>query len=323
MPVFSQWIHIRPVRQASETGGRFLKFKCQYCGADIFAGAEKPDALASCIICGMQNVIPEGLFHRFRIRGLLLWGFISAFAIGIVNFIFESLNFEMDFKYVWFLWFHALILVWSLWKIRRLRISARNIIGSAPEGYKWLSNVSIVVPLMLFAIGSGGLFAYLLTRISPSFAKEWFAEEELSAFQIFFLIILVPPIEELLFRGILINRWAEKWDIKRAVFASTIVFAALHKNIIGATAYGFAFAVLYINTRTLIVPLVCHILINALAIGIANIDTESIVATANSGLIFSLSCLILSIPWLVYFVRKNWPSRSWNIPYFVNKVMSE
>jgi len=296
-----------------------LKFKCQYCGADIVTGAEKSDALASCVICGIQNVIPEGLFHRFRIRGLLIWGFVSAFAIGIVDLILESSGADLDFKFVWFLWFHGLLLVWSLWKLKRLRISIRSLIGSVPEGYRWLPTAGIVVPLMLFAIGSGGLFAHLLSWISPSFAEKWFAGEELSAFQAFFLVILVPPIEELFFRGILINRWAEKWDIKRAAFVSTIVFAVLHKNMMGAIAYGFVFAALYINTRTLIVPLVCHILINALAIGMASMESELVVATANSGLLFSLLCLILSTPWLVYFMRKNWPSQNWNVPYFANK----
>ena len=294
-----------------------MKFRCQYCGAETDVRAAMAGKLASCRLCGMENVIPEGPFYRLRIRGLLLWGFVSAFAIGVVDLILESSGSELDLKYVWFLWFHALILIWSLWRMKRLGINIRRIIGRVPEGHRWLPTAGMVVPLILFAIGSGGVLFQFLSWVAPSFAKEWFAAEEPSAFQMFFLIALVPPIEELFFRGVLIHRWAEKWDIKQAIFVSTVVFAALHKNIIGALAYGFALSVLYIRTRTLIVPLVCHLLINALAVGMSGVEGES--GSAASQLLFSLICLILSIPWLVYFMRKNWPDRSWDIPYFANK----
>jgi len=296
-----------------------LKFGCQYCGADIVTGAVKAGKLVSCSLCGMVNVTPEGPFQHLRIRGVFLWGFSSAFALGLANVALESRSFDLDFKYVWTFWFHALILVWSLWQIKRSRINIRRIVGSVPKGHRWLPTAGAVVPLLLFAIGSGGLLVYFLPMIWPSLAKEWLAVEEISELQIFFLIVLVPPIEELFFRGILIHRWAGKWDIKRAVFASTIIFAVLHKNMIGALAYGFVLAVLYIRTRTLIVPLVCHILINALAVGMSIVESELPVTTANSELLSSVLCLILSIPWLIYFMRKNWPSQSWSIPYFANE----
>jgi membrane protease YdiL (CAAX protease family) len=292
-----------------------LRFSCQYCGSDIAARATRAGELASCSLCGIENVIPEGIFHRLRIRGLLLWGFVSAFVLGAINIALKSP--DSDFKYIWLLWFHGLILVWSFWKIKRLRLNTRRIIGRVPKGHRWLKTAGIVVPLMLFAIGSGGLYVQFLSWISPSFAEDWFEAEEISKFHIFFLIILVPPIEELFFRGVLIHRWAEKWDIKRAVFASTIVFATLHKNMIGALAYGFVLSVLYIRTRTLIVPVVCHILINVLAVSISAAGSK--LDLAASELLFSLLCLILSIPWLIYFMRKNWPERSWNTPYFANK----
>lgn len=267
----------------------------------------------------MANVTPEGPFQHFRIRGLFLWGFSSAFALGLANVALESHSSDLAFKYVWTFWFHLLILVWSLWQIKRLRINIRRIVGGVPKGHRWLPTAGTVIPLLLFAIGSGGLLVYFLPRVWLSFAEEWLVVEEISELQIFFMVVLVPPIEELFFRGILIHRLAEKWDIRQAVFASTIIFAVLHKNMMGALAYGFVLAVLYIRTRTLIVPLVCHILINLLAVGMSIVESELSVTTANSELLFSVLCLILSIPWLIYFMRKNWPSQSWSIPYFANK----
>ena len=271
-----------------------------------------------------QDTVPKtsvASFGHFEIRSLMLWFAISMFIMLPVDRLCKALSLELLSEHLWSFLFHAVVFVWVLQKSRRSDVSVRRIIGSLSDDYQWLPVVGCVIPLILFSVGSGQIIYYFSFLISPSFTKKWFSAEELSLLQVFFVIVVVPPVEELFFRGILINRWAAKWDIKRAVLISALIFAMLHKNVVGAFAYGFVLAVLYIRTRTLVAPIVCHVLINSMALGIgiiwSNLDLPDFNQSSYSVPWFGLLCLILSAPWVIQFMRRNWPRRSWNAPYFI------
>ena len=87
---------------------------------------------------------------------------------------------------------------------------------------------------------------------------------------------------------------------------------------------GFVLAVLYIRTRALIIPIICHVLINGLALGMGiawdSLSSFGIIHIFNRLLgsqpWFGLICLALSVPWVAHFMCKNWPSENWSAPYF-------
>jgi hypothetical protein len=84
-------------------------------------------------------------------------------------------------------------------------------------------------------------------------------------------------------------------------------------------------AVLYLKTRTLIVPIICHALNNLVAVGLE-------LASQNSGTTEKFDVLtelraywwvgvvyiVLSAPWLITFLYNNWPKPSLPLPYFAN-----
>ena len=78
-------------------------------------------------------------------------------------------------------------------------------------------------------------------------------------------VVLAPAIEELLFRGVLLNCWAAKWSVGTAVVASSIAFGILHGNPVGITVAGLVMAVLYLRTGTLLVPIAFHAANNFIA----------------------------------------------------------
>jgi uncharacterized protein len=70
--------------------------------------------------------------------------------------------------------------------------------------------------------------------------------------------------EEWLFRGVLLHVWAQRFGVRFAILASSVLFAAMHSDVIGSVIFGIAMAALYIRTGSLLVPIVAHFLFNAL-----------------------------------------------------------
>ena len=79
-------------------------------------------------------------------------------------------------------------------------------------------------------------------------------------------VILAPPAEELMFRGMTYRRAKSWFGPKRAALISAALFGLYHMNVI-QFLFGFFIAVLfawiYEHTETLLVPVCCHAAANA------------------------------------------------------------
>ncbi|WP_018954178.1 CPBP family intramembrane glutamic endopeptidase [Thioalkalivibrio sulfidiphilus] len=78
------------------------------------------------------------------------------------------------------------------------------------------------------------------------------------------LVVLAPLIEEILFRGYLLHRLAQKWGLWVGVVVSSALFGAVHPDTLAAAVTGFGLALLYLKTRTLWAPILAHALYNLL-----------------------------------------------------------
>lgn len=294
----------------------------------------------------MESACEENPFQALRARSLLLWGLISIplciLALLLVGAL-TGLNLGNPTSafIASGVWWHGLILIWAFRNFRKLHISAGRLIGAFPEGLRWLRTVAVLLPLMLFSIGSFHLVYYLVSLLAPSYVRQILSERLLlsasetpapmlhNTIVLFFGVVVAPCTEEFLFRGILLHRWSVKWGVKWGVLISSLVFALGHDDIIGKFAVGFVMAVLYVKTRTLLVPIVCHMLNNAVALGMSMATlgvhgTTDSLRQFQSDFWFGAVCFILSAPWVLYFIWKNWPGQSWVTPYFarVNPVAS-
>ncbi len=79
------------------------------------------------------------------------------------------------------------------------------------------------------------------------------------------VVIMAPIFEEYLFRGVLLQRWSQKWNVRKAIIVSSLIFAVLHADILGAFLYGVVMSLLYLRTQSLLVPILCHMLNNLIA----------------------------------------------------------
>ena len=75
--------------------------------------------------------------------------------------------------------------------------------------------------------------------------------------------IVAPVTEEIVFRGVIFG-YLRRWGLPAAVLVSTALFAALHLPAVPATQIvgGMVFAVAYHTGKSLMVPIVIHVLGN-------------------------------------------------------------
>jgi len=83
------------------------------------------------------------------------------------------------------------------------------------------------------------------------------------------IVIVAPIVEELLCRGIVLNRllsWTHKWV---AILVSSALFGLLHFNLLqGLYAFviGVAFSVVYLRYRNLWIPIIGHMAFNLISV---------------------------------------------------------
>lgn len=82
--------------------------------------------------------------------------------------------------------------------------------------------------------------------------------------------IVAPIIEEIIFRGILLNALGRVMSVKGAVLVSSVVFGLLHRTsvatVVTATVMGVVLACIYLVNRNLVNSMVVHGLYNFLAL---------------------------------------------------------
>jgi membrane protease YdiL (CAAX protease family) len=163
--------------------------------------------------------------------------------------------------------FYAILLGWSACECSSSGVSARQLIGPPPRNLSKWGWVALLVPLYLVGVTTL-IFVFAIAELSPVFAASLlngFPPMELHH-EVIVGLVLAPVIEELFFRGVLLHRWADKWGCARAILATSVLFASYHPNILGAFVFGVVMSLVYLRTRTLLVPMLMHFINNAIVI---------------------------------------------------------
>jgi uncharacterized protein len=146
-----------------------------------------------------------------------------------------------------------------------------------------------------------------------------------NALMLFSVLVVAPIAEEFIFRGVLLHRWAVKWGIRPAIVLTSGLFGVLHSNLVGLFMFGVVMSLLYLSTRSLVVPIVAHALNNAIASGVDQLATQPATQVIDTLAEFRASwwlgviCLLVSAPWVLRYVTYHWPDRDTLLPYFANQ----
>ncbi|NEO36040.1 MAG: CPBP family intramembrane metalloprotease [Moorea sp. SIOASIH] len=147
----------------------------------------------------------------------------------------------------------------------------------------------------------------------------------------FSIIVLAPLLEELFFRGIILQKWAIKWGIKAGILTSSLLFAICHLNfnIVPLFISGTIYCVLYFKTGKLIVPIICHSLHNT----IVTISMIGQYYSSSNGELISINdyqasmepllgqkavIAAISFAVIMVFLYRNFPKQDDILPYYRN-----
>jgi membrane protease YdiL (CAAX protease family) len=303
-------------------------------------------------------------FQRIRFRSLVFWllvglvpGFLAfvafALALGIEPADPLALVFLMDVVY-------AVGLGWVLVKFRGEKVDLRGILGRHPDARLLPEVLAIVFALLLLSVGClMALYYPFLTLTIPAVeapsdtatppdasdsdeSKTDRAEADSPQLpsltgansryptaalflSVFTIVVFVPFVEELLFRGVLLHRWTVKWNLPSAVFFSSLIFGLGHfTDPIGKFVFGVMMSFLYLKTGSLILPIFCHMFHNGMVLlfmpepGAGSPASEAVgegVGFEIQVVLLGILFLFVSVPLVLHFLKKYRPESPWP-PYF-------
>ena len=107
-------------------------------------------------------------------------------------------------------------------------------------------------------------------------------------------IFISPISEELIFRGVFLNRLKLMVPTTVAILVSSLLFASLHTfgNIFSAFVFALCMAILYLKTDNIFVPICAHFLNNLFAESILALDVNNMIFT-NDLVIASMSVMAI------------------------------
>lgn len=262
-------------------------------------------------------------FSRIRITKAVIVTLIFLFLSSIFIVIGFSKLSGPNAEILTFYILYAVPFLIYLYTIKKYDLSGIAIFEGSQSDLK---QVWFFIPLIIMTIGVVWITVLLLYLVSSDLAAVYF--NWLNSFEpfeigsettflqyglIFFSVaVFAPVVEEIIFRGIMIERFGSKYGYKVAVLLSSFFFGVLHMDIIGAFFFGVVLSVLYLRTRSLLLPFLIHAANNgAVMLLIFFEDSISVRAwdtiypfienTWTGILLFAVS-----FGWLAWFLKNNW-----------------
>lgn len=186
--------------------------------------------------------------------------------------------------------------------------------------YLWLA-----VGMIISAIGLTYLMYYPLSFIAPEFVQRWLLDapallywDEQGSYwlgnllAVISAVIFAPIVEEFIFRGYLLNRWTLKLGAIPAISLSSGFFAFLHSDMLGAFVFGVVLCLLHMKTRSLVGPIIVHMVNNLIAVSLEWMDlmwwsgfTPMTLQDFYDQASWGLFGLLVGLPWLWWYVHKH------------------
>ena len=209
----------------------------------------------------------------------------------------------------------------------------RRFVGGYPSG---ATRVSVLAGVGAAALTYGCIWLVFLplSYVAPGYTQEWLdavpplltvENGELPFWSnllwLLAAVAVAPVLEEMLFRGFLLHRLAERVGLVNAVIGSALVFGFVHDEFLGHALFGVVAALLYLRVGSLWAPIALHVTNNTVAVALELIAIGS-TSTAGAQTLdefrsdwpWGLAGLVLGVPWFIWIVRQTWPP-SGPLPY--------
>ncbi len=273
----------------------------------------------------MEVFIIQAAFSKIRLCSFFGWMFLGIIVVYVIPMMFltdkqsESGIFTVISDSLMFL---AFPLLWLYYKSRKNNVKFQSYYVK-PSKFDWKLVTIATVMGMVFSFGVSTVEFYLLSFIAPDFILDTLNELDvidhstvwMTLFTIISASLYAPIMEETVFRGFFLNRMGYKWGVKRAIIVSSVLFGFGHADVIGAAVFGILMCLLYIKTRSLLVPMAVHAL-NNLSLSLFDAASRSIggepaptkLADLQSPTELGIGIVltIIGLLWIGPFIYKNW-----------------
>lgn len=199
-------------------------------------------------------------------------------------------------------WIYIFIIIYFIFKLRDevLSIKVDILEVFSPDILKDI--LFVVILNIFFSYGMLYLSDFIL-GIVPSFNLfNSFLTGSLMA-----TIFISPISEELIFRGVFLNRLQLAFPVVFAVLISSLLFAALHSfgSIFSAFIFGICIAILYLKTDNIFVAIFAHFFNNLIAEIIVFFDSDKVLFTDGMAVsVMSVLAIVSFVILLVFIIRK-------------------
>jgi len=219
------------------------------------------------------------------------------------------------------------------------RLDWKLISGIGETNAKHRRYVVFALPLVALSAGTGVLIYIPLSLISPGIVERliidpantiiWTGGDHyvIANILIFLSMAVIGPVtEEFLFRGLILSRWSIKWNVRTGIILSSLCFAFLHADVIGAFFFAYVMSILYMKTRSLLMPILIHMSVNTVGwlltlLGILSRGTGHAYTLTDfrNEWMWGVIGLLIGLPWLVTFLRHNRVSKTDLIPIYAQR----
>lgn len=242
------------------------------------------------------------VYQNFSLKSLVLWMVVFFLAIGCISYFFPTFVDQLDTLLPWGeLLFYILLSGWLIYYSRQAKVGIKSLIN--PQNFRWkqLLDIHLVVPVLIVSAASGIMIEYWFPGHMDSAPLDPSVDTWLFILGNFLvLVIFAPLVEELIYRKILLNSWASKWGVARAMVFTSLLFGIQHFDIFGAVIFGVTMAVLAIRNHNQISNIIVHALNNLIVFCLLLLGPSSEEATAltqQDFITFSV-ILIIALVWI-------------------------
>jgi membrane protease YdiL (CAAX protease family) len=258
----------------------------------------------------------HNVFERSKVRYIIGWVVLALIVSFFIPDLFDEYNTLINLSIIVYL-----IPIW--WFIRQLKRSGQSLsyFFQKPRPVKTRTLVASAIMPVIFAAGMLMFVSVLILFLFPDSGNMVLPNQEpislgFLIFNVIYLVIIAPFCEEIIFRGFLLGRMTYKFGVNKGIIFSSFIFGALHfSNVFGATMVGLILCVLYKKSNSLITTIIVHAAYNSVVAGaqiftyldsgssgVEPISSPPLMPILTGGSI----CTILSLLWIVPFLRKHW-----------------
>jgi hypothetical protein len=256
-----------------------------------------------------------GAFGALHTRWLVLWAGAGAVLISLVLGVLGTLEDPASNELIGVLLYLPVIAWIGVMVVRRGGVRLGAMLRWPALGTYWFVVAGILVVQFLFSVAAITLTELVAPWMDDSLEGVGQGNVLLALVGI---VILPPLVEEIAFRGVLLERFAVKWRVGVAVIVSAVCFGILHADPLGAGMFGVVTGLLYLRTGSLWPGIIIHFVNNLVAlVSIRSVgpDAPAQTPTLSESLMTAGLFLVVSLPFLVWFIGRNWPARGGLTPY--------